>query len=672
MRVPIIILAMVLCAVAAPAAQQPAAGPKGLWEQIDAADKTPDLKPNERIHDVKAVSDTVIGAIFWFPKSRNIEYHTYDLKGRQISSFSVDVLTDLDSPDCAISPTFAAESNGNIHLVWTQTEPRTGTRLYSGLVNRSGEWIVPPMRVLKQDCGDDPRVLINEATDRLLIITYPRRGILEASIIMPSVMICLDLNHDLAFVRGLNSEVVEQASQMVLDRANRLHFLYSEDYYPGYWTPEPGMRIVYRVCDDPTDLSTNYTDTEIARSDLRDIGNMDLWVGPDGASWISYEDHRHFYGKPVTRHVVIKPPGAVAIKPQPVLELGDRLLIDSSGRRRKIGPRQVAEPAADTPNSVTLVEMPATERPTLRREQPLTWTEIAFSPDGRKLVTSGTPACVWDFVSGKLVKKLGAQDWILGFTSDGAGLILHGWDNNEDYKEIVFYDTRTFSVHRRVRIRDNGSGALSLSSANGVLVIQTDTEVSAWNLEKLRPIYRLSNDSVYPYECEFSPDKKQLAFQSGGMIKVLDLATGTLIRQFPVRFDYSQFDSPLDRSETDLQIAAASPDYLWALPLTMRLSNACRSSEPTIMMDPSQAVSTDGKLFAIVRDEKTVKVWEIGTGWLKYTLTSESKFAGCITFSPSGRLLVAGCEGGNIAVWSMKTGMFFGEKALNPGAENTN
>src|SRR5262249_58549792 len=81
---------------------------------------------------------------------------------------------------------------------------------------------------------------------------------------------------------------------------------------------------------------------------------------------------------------------------------------------------------------------------------------VAFSPDGRTVVSSGEDkrVCFWDAHTGKPLRKFTPHERSVTcvlFSPDGKQLITSGWDNPQEYKSLVrVWDLATNKVVREV------------------------------------------------------------------------------------------------------------------------------------------------------------------------------------------------------------------------------
>jgi WD40 repeat protein len=149
---------------------------------------------------------------------------------------------------------------------------------------------------------------------------------------------------------------------------------------------------------------------------------------------------------------------------------------------------------------------------------------IAFSPDGRKLASTGNNAVhVWDVGSGEpLAADLkGHTGWVtaLAWTPDGQILASGGAGG------VILWNTRTWKPRGRI---DETAQVMALSPDGALLAIAYYQRLSLWDLESSRPVQAdLTGHSGSISAIAFDPAGELMATAgSGGDILLWDLGSG--------------------------------------------------------------------------------------------------------------------------------------------------
>ncbi|AFZ21799.1 protein kinase domain-containing protein [Allocoleopsis franciscana] len=123
--------------------------------------------------------------------------------------------------------------------------------------------------------------------------------------------------------------------------------------------------------------------------------------------------------------------------------------------------------------------------------------------------------------------------------------------------------------------------------------------------------------------------------------------------------------APLEKGLQSASEISPRPPISASPPVLRNTSNAWNNSEKialaNTLMGHSQrvssiAISSDGQLIASGSEDKTIKVWNLGTGQLLRTLTGHSEGIRSAAISPDGKWLASGGDDKTIKLWNLDTG----------------
>ncbi|MBP1693769.1 MAG: hypothetical protein H6Q37_1652, partial [Chloroflexi bacterium] len=236
---------------------------------------------------------------------------------------------------------------------------------------------------------------------------------------------------------------------------------------------------------------------------------------------------------------------------------------------------------------------------------------IAFSPDGKRLASTNgeSDAYIWDAASGqKLFTLNGHSNWIgdLAYSLDGSRLATIGYDGY-------------------VKMWDPASGKELFS-------VQTFTEI----------VPTTSNLSI-----DFSPDSARFATAGGMQPKVWDARTGNLLLTLPAQ-------------DGDVYSIAFSPDgkhlVIGGQGGFASVWDAASGQKITDLTGHAGSVnailfSRDGKQVISGSVDGTVKIWDAASGQEQLTLTRQPTQITGLSLSPDGRRLAVSSFDGAVRVY---------------------
>jgi len=275
------------------------------------------------------------------------------------------------------------------------------------------------------------------------------------------------------------------------------------------------------------------------------------------------------------------------------------------------------------------------ELQTLGEGEPVDVVSVAFSPDGKKIITSSMGEMnalrIWDAETGKELQRLEVSgtrtNW--GYFSQDGKKIATTWED----KTARIWDVESGKELHTITGHDNFGGIAF--SPDGTKIVTANNDViedggdirivsffRIWNVESGKELHQFTERSGSVGSIVFSPDGKKIATTVGdSSTRIRDAESGEV-----------------------LQTLAGVEDFI--------------------------AFSPDGKIIASAGAEHTVIIWEVESGKELHKLQlGENRHAVAtdsvvidlnnpkvrvITFSPDGTKIVTASDNGSVRVWALK------------------
>jgi WD40 repeat protein len=287
-----------------------------------------------------------------------------------------------------------------------------------------------------------------------------------------------------------------------------------------------------------------------------------------------------------------------------------------------------------------------------------TWEHgLALSPDATRLAISYLDLSLVDTSTAKLLQVLKGHTYLitsLAFTPDGNRLASGAWDGT-----VRLWDSHTGRELKKLIAGRQGSTAVAISPDGRTLFSGSlDGLLQSWDLETGKELSNLRLHSNKITRLVFSPDGKRLASTSDDTtVKISHLNPGAKIE---ILRGHSSPVTDVAFSPGGDVVATAGWDT------TIRLWDAASRQEPSPLIGPARgssssvAFSPDGSCLAqggaygtSVRDASTARVL-----WTE--LESLSSYpagnGNALSFDPQGRILASACDDGVVHLRDARNG----------------
>jgi WD40 repeat protein len=287
-------------------------------------------------------------------------------------------------------------------------------------------------------------------------------------------------------------------------------------------------------------------------------------------------------------------------------------------------------------------------------QQPV--SSIAFSPDGRQLVSSSFDKTikVWDTKNGKCLKTLLGHHnriWTVAFHPNGRTIASGGDDNH-----TKIWDLKRGRCINTIVGHTNAILSVKLSPDRNYLASgNEDNTIRIWDVNHGKIDLTLREHTNRVWSVEFSPDGDLLASGSADYtIKLWDWKLGNCLHTLGGHksWVWKVVFSPCDRI-----LASSSYDQtvkIWDIQTYKCLKTLVGHPSPVICAD----FSPDGKLLASCDFSGNIKVWNLDSGECELDLCKHTKSVWSIAFSADSKWLISASYDETIELWSVATGEY--------------
>lgn len=328
---------------------------------------------------------------------------------------------------------------------------------------------------------------------------------------------------------------------------------------------------------------------------------------------------------------------------------------------------------------------------------------VAFTPDGRRLITSGHGGKVWDVASGKVLREFTFVKSLchaigIVLNSDGKSVLVYGTcvtgrstefaqlqniDTGEVIQhfngpdrfsirgavfapdgsffvsysfedEVSIWNTRTGALVKRMAKHDARIDSIALSSDGKLLLTgAVDATMRLWNIESGAEIRRFVGHKLLVTSVAFSPDDRFVLSAGGqddGTIRMWNAATGAEVRRFGKSTNSVAFVCFSPDGRGILSVRSTVP-ILWDAATGTEIIRFAGYSSWVLAL----AMSQDGR-FLVSGCGRFTNVWDLTTGARIRMLEGHTGMVSAIALSSDGRYALTGSFDHTARLWDLSTG----------------
>jgi WD40 repeat protein len=309
---------------------------------------------------------------------------------------------------------------------------------------------------------------------------------------------------------------------------------------------------------------------------------------------------------------------------------------------------------------------------------------VAVSRDGRAISGSADGTLkVWDPATGRLLQTLAAHEEAVravALTPDGRCAISASFDGTLKVWDLATGQcARDLVGHgqpvRAVVVTPDGRRAVS-GSEDGALI--------EWDLQSGDPVYRLEGHSRAVWDVAVTTDGRwAVSVADDGQLIAWDLTTGQPVRTFAVAKRGLRAVAVIPRSHQAIVGAKDGSLAVWDLDMGEAAGpglsavrpdlsavrpdlSAVRPDLSAVRPDLSAvrlagheasvfgvAVTPDGRFALSASNDKTLRVWDLGTGELVQVLAGHDGRVLDVAVAPDGRWAISAADDATLKVWDL-------------------
>jgi WD40 repeat protein len=280
-----------------------------------------------------------------------------------------------------------------------------------------------------------------------------------------------------------------------------------------------------------------------------------------------------------------------------------------------------------------------------RLQQGASVYSVAFSPDGRQVLSAGTNGVIrfWNVRTGREEGTIAgnARNLSTRFLANGQEVVSGGDD-------IRFWERLTGRETRRISADEEPVRSIDFSPDEAVIA-GLGNDVRIWEVNSGKLLRRFGAGA---YTARLSPTGKTLATASlTGPIQVWEVATGKQLLSMEGDGDRIR---DLRYSPNGQYLASGGETHVWLWDAaTGKKVQQFLGHEKLVL---ALAFAPNGKTLATGSEDETIRLWDVASGKELQTIKGHVNAVLALAFSPDGKILASGGFDHAVHLWDVATG----------------
>ena len=296
-------------------------------------------------------------------------------------------------------------------------------------------------------------------------------------------------------------------------------------------------------------------------------------------------------------------------------------------------------------------------------------TDLCFSPNGQILASASEDMTVrlWNLSQNNenihTLQGDGSVVTRVQFSPDGRTLAAAGAD-----PKVRLWDALTGSLITSMAGHEGPVYSVCFSPRNELIASAgIDSSVKLWNRESGEEVAELTGHRGPIYDLCFSPDSKTLASSAEDEVKIWNIKERK--EEVSIRGTATLYSIDFSPDGVTLATAENTSVKLWYIDPGQSDKNQEKGKEADTLQNfngktlkghsapiINVSFSNDNKMIASASRDKTIKIWDISSGWDTLTLQGHVGPVLSVCFSMDDKMLVSAGLDSTVKLWDISTG----------------